>query len=173
MLMSSFGRLFVQVVEVFGHTVVSVYMVSVFVCYRKASRSSWWSWRCCVCPWCWSSSRISSTSSTRRARYVHLSRVICSSYLGSFWCMLFGFWKSSSALGKPYHLNKQHFSMQYCVIFMPPPFEEWWRGIKCYPCPCERACVRPSVRPSVIKIWCPLNNFKDCIDSIQIWYVDI
>jgi len=22
-----------------------------------------------------------------------------------------------------------------------------------------RACVRPSVRPSVIKIWCPLNNF--------------
>jgi len=19
---------------------------------------------------------------------------------------------------------------------MPPPFEEWWRGIKCYPCPC-------------------------------------
>ena len=30
---------------------------------------------------------------------------------------------------------------------MPPSFEEWWRGIKCYPC------------PSVIKIWCPLNNF--------------
>jgi len=22
-----------------------------------------------------------------------------------------------------------------------------------------RACVRPSVRPSVIKNWCPLNNF--------------
>ena len=34
---------------------------------------------------------------------------------------------------------------------MPPPFEEWWRGIKCYPCLC--------VRPSVIKIWCPLINF--------------
>ena len=35
---------------------------------------------------------------------------------------------------------------QVCVVhgvFMPPPFEEWWRGIKCYPCP----CVRPSVRP--------------------------
>jgi len=33
-------------------------------------------------------------------------------------------------------------------IFMPPPFEEWWRGIKCYPCPCVRVpCVRPSVRP--------------------------
>jgi len=38
---------------------------------------------------------------------------------------------------------------------MPPPFEEWWRGIKSYPCPCVRACVRPSV----IKSWCPLNNF--------------
>ena len=34
---------------------------------------------------------------------------------------------------------------------MPPPFKEWYRGIKCYPC--------PSLRPSVIKIWCPLNNF--------------
>jgi len=41
------------------------------------------------------------------------------------------------------------------LFFMPPPFEEWWRGIKCYPCPCVRSCVRPSV----IKIWCPLNNF--------------
>jgi len=20
-------------------------------------------------------------------------------------------------------------------VFMPPPFDEWWRGIKCYPCP--------------------------------------
>ena len=38
---------------------------------------------------------------------------------------------------------------------MPPPFEEWWRGIKCNPC----LSVRPSVRLSVIKIWCPLNNF--------------
>jgi len=105
-------------------------------------------------------------------------------------------------------------------LFMPPPFEEWWRGIKCYSCPsvrsygpfietlrknwCQlnnfwktalipfifgmliyniktqvefectrhskngegalsftpvRACVRPCVRPSVIKMWCPLNNF--------------
>jgi len=41
------------------------------------------------------------------------------------------------------------------LFFMPPPFEEWWRGIKCYRCP----CVRASERPSVIKIWCPLNNF--------------
>ena len=32
-------------------------------------------------------------------------------------------------------------------FFMPPPFEEWWRGIKCYPCPCVCACVRPCVRP--------------------------
>jgi len=38
-------------------------------------------------------------------------------------------------------------------IFMPPPFEEWWRGIKRYPCLCVRAFVRPS------EIWCPLNNF--------------
>ena len=45
--------------------------------------------------------------------------------------------------------------LNLCFLFMPPPFEEWWKGIKCYPCP----CVRTSVRPSVIKIWCPLNNF--------------
>ena len=32
-------------------------------------------------------------------------------------------------------------------VFMPPPFEEWWRGIKCYPCPCVRPSVCPSVRP--------------------------
>ena len=38
---------------------------------------------------------------------------------------------------------------------MPPPFKEWWRGIKCYPCP----SVRADVRASVIKICCPLNNF--------------
>ena len=40
-------------------------------------------------------------------------------------------------------------SMAYKIsfIFMPPPFEEWWRGIKCYPCPCVRAFVRASVRP--------------------------
>jgi len=53
------------------------------------------------------------------------------------------------------YLCKTHF----LYIFMPPPFEECWKGIKCYPCPCVRSCVRPSVRPSVIKIWCPLNNF--------------
>jgi len=35
------------------------------------------------------------------------------------------------------------------LIFMPPPFEEWWRGIKCYPCPCVRPCVHSSVRASV------------------------
>jgi len=53
-------------------------------------------------------------------------------------------------------------------FFMPPPFEEWWRGIKCYPCPCVRACVRASVRPSVIKIWCPLNNFWR---TASIWFI--
>jgi len=36
------------------------------------------------------------------------------------------------------------------ILFMPPPFEEWWRGIKCYPC----LCVRLSVRP--------LSNFGVC-----------
>jgi len=35
----------------------------------------------------------------------------------------------------------------FTFIFMPPPFEEWCGGIKCYPCPSVRACVRPSVRP--------------------------
>jgi len=44
-------------------------------------------------------------------------------------------------------------------IFMPPPFEEWWRGIKCYPCPCVRSSVRACMRASVIKSWCQLNNF--------------
>ena len=48
----------------------------------------------------------------------------------------------------------------WCFVFiMPPPFEEWWRGIKCYPCPCVRPSVHPSVCASVIKIWCLLNNF--------------
>jgi len=31
---------------------------------------------------------------------------------------------------------------------MPPPFEEWWRGIMCYLVRAfVRACVRPCVRP--------------------------
>ena len=60
--------------------------------------------------------------------------------------------------------------------FMPPQFEEWWRGIKCYPCPCVRACVRPCVRPSVrplskFGVHSPLNNILKT--AIQIWYVDI
>jgi len=29
------------------------------------------------------------------------------------------------------------------LLFMPPPFEEWWRVIKCYPCPSVRLCVGP------------------------------
>jgi len=49
-------------------------------------------------------------------------------------------------------LNIPYCKINIPFIFMPPPFEEWWRGIKCYPCPC--------VHPSIIKIWCPLNNFK-------------
>ena len=34
------------------------------------------------------------------------------------------------------------YPLQTCLV-MPPPFQEWWRGIKCYPCPCVRPCVRP------------------------------
>jgi len=34
----------------------------------------------------------------------------------------------------------------YYWVFMPPLFKEWWRGLKCYPCPCVRACVCASVR---------------------------
>ena len=30
----------------------------------------------------------------------------------------------------------------YFLFFIPPPFEEWYRGIKCYPCPCVRSFVR-------------------------------
>jgi len=45
------------------------------------------------------------------------------------------------------------------MIFMPPPFEEWWRSIKCYPC----LCVRPSVHPSFIKIWCPPPTCMVCV----------
>ena len=48
-----------------------------------------------------------------------------------------------------FHQNN-YFSVAYVSdlrIFMPPPFEEWWRGIKCYPCPCVSSCVRSSVRP--------------------------
>ena len=60
-------------------------------------------------------------------------------------------------------------------IFMHLPFEEWWRGIKCYPCPlCVRPSVRPCVRPSVIKIWCPLNNFWKLHrfnSNLVCWYI--
>ena len=38
------------------------------------------------------------------------------------------------------------------LLFMPPPFEEWWSGIKCYPCPCVRAPVRPSSKFGVRSI---------------------
>jgi len=29
------------------------------------------------------------------------------------------------------------------LLYYDPANEEWWRGIKCYPCPCVRSCVRP------------------------------
>ena len=58
-----------------------------------------------------------------------------------------------------YNIKKQFkFDLGYSpLIFdgiMPPPFEEWWRGIKCYPCPSVRLSVRASVQISF-----PLNNF--------------
>jgi len=60
-------------------------------------------------------------------------------------------------------IHKLQMSISAIVVnepfFMSPPFEEWGRGMKCYPCPCVRASVRACVRPSVIKIWCPLNYF--------------
>jgi len=67
------------------------------------------------------------------------------------------------------------FPYSYIFLFMPPPFEEWWRGIKCYPCPCVRSCIRPCVRASVRyqNLVSAQLLLKDCIDSIQIWYVDI
>ena len=55
--------------------------------------------------------------------------------------------------------NVVHQISRLQLIFMPPPLEEWWRSIKCYPCPCMRAFVRVCVRPSIIKIWCVLNYF--------------
>jgi len=44
------------------------------------------------------------------------------------------------------YIGKEKVFLFVCV-FMPPPFEEWWRGIKCYPCPCVRSCVCASVGP--------------------------
>ena len=60
------------------------------------------------------------------------------------------------------------------TIFMPPPFEEWCRGIKCYPCPCVRTCVRLSVRPSVIKSWCLSITFERLHrfnSNLVCWYI--
>jgi len=37
-------------------------------------------------------------------------------------------------------LLRHSFTME--LLFMPPPFEEWWRGIKCYPCRHVPASVR-------------------------------
>jgi len=32
------------------------------------------------------------------------------------------------------------------ILFMPRPFEEWWRGIKCYPCPSVHLLSKFGVR---------------------------
>ena len=32
------------------------------------------------------------------------------------------------------------------LLFMPPPFEEWWRGVKCYPCLSVRPLSKFGVR---------------------------
>ena len=52
---------------------------------------------------------------------------------------------SASILYVIYSFNSINFR-----VFMPPPFEEWWRALCVTP---VRACLRPSGRPSVIKIF--------------------
>jgi len=60
------------------------------------------------------------------------------------------------------------FSRTHCMLFLCPRHSKNGGGaLSVTP---VRSCVRASVRPSVIKSWCPL---KDCIDSIHIWYAYI
>jgi len=57
----------------------------------------------------------------------------------------------------------------YLFIFMPPPFKEWWRGIKCYPCPCVRASVRPLSKFGVRSITFErLHRFNS---NLVCWYI--
>jgi len=62
-------------------------------------------------------------------------------------------------------LEDQHVSGQ---LFMPPPFEEWWMGIKCYPCPCN-ASVRPLSKFGVCSITFErLHRFNS---NVVCWYI--
>ena len=49
--------------------------------------------------------------------------------------------------------------------FMPPPFEEWWRGIKCYPCPCVRPLSKFGVRSITFE---RLQRFNS---NLVCWYI--
>jgi len=85
------------------------------------------------------------------------------------WCPLNNFWKTALIQFKfgmlIYNIITQvEFDLSYNPQIMPLPFKEWWRGIKCYPCP----CMRPCVRASVIKIWCTLDNFWK---TAWIWFI--
>jgi len=62
-----------------------------------------------------------------------------------------------------------HIFVQLFWIIMPPPFEEWWRGIKCYPCPCVCACVRPLSKFGVRSITFErLHRFNS---NLVCWYI--
>jgi len=59
--------------------------------------------------------------------------------------------------------------LQFYMCFMSPPFEEWWRGSKCYPCPCVRASVRPLSKVGVRSITVErLHRFNS---NLVCWYV--
>jgi len=50
-------------------------------------------------------------------------------------------------------------------FFMPPPFEEWWRGIKCSPCPCVRPLSKFGVRSITFE---RLHRFNS---KLVCWYI--
>jgi len=119
---------------------ICIQLTILFPCYRyrlSTVRASWTLWshsggsmcqnRTLTSPsWWWA--RLSSLTSSWTA-HIWTSR-LCSLVGARVWC--------TEKLCTPYN-----------NVFMPPPFEEWWRGIKCYPCLCVRPCVRLCIRPSV------------------------
>jgi len=63
----------------------------------------------------------------------------------------------------------QHPLEKKLTFFMPPPFEEWWRGIKCYPCPCVRPFVLPLSKFGVRSITFErLHRFNS---NLVCWYI--
>ena len=47
------------------------------------------------------------------------------------------------------------------MFFMPPPFEEWWRGIKCNPCPLNNFSKTASIQ---IKFGMLIYNIKTQVE---------